>query len=1021
MTMGLTNLLEKVFGKKSHRDYAKLKPLLEEVKAVRGQYQSLSDEELRAQREQFQSRMEAGASLDELLPEAFGVVWEACRRLKEREAAWSVWGRDQVWDMVPYDVQIIGAIVLHQGKIAEMATGEGKTLVAIMPLYLNSLAGRGAHLVTVNDYLARRDAEWMGGVLRFLGCNVRFITSEMSPAERREAYNADITYGTNNEFGFDYLRDNMAIHKDQLVQRGFFYAIVDEVDSVLIDEARTPLIISGAVEKSTQKFVELKPHVERLVRAQAKIVNDWLTDVERVFKVGPDEDQIEIDEAAGLKLLRISRGAPKNKRFRRLAQIPGVLESIQRTEAAFMRDKAMWEADEDLYYVVEEKHNSVDLTDKGRDFLAREDKEFFVLPDLAGTAGKIQDDGSLSPEEKAKRLETIEREYALKNEQISNVDQLLRAYSLFAKDDEYVVQDGKIIIVDEFTGRLMPGRRFSEGLHQALEAKEGVTVEKETQTLATVTIQNFFRMYDKLSGMTGTAETEEAEFHDIYGLEVVVIPTNEPIRRVDYDDIIFRTKKEKYKAIIDEVVRLNERGLPVLVGTTTVEVSELLSRLLGRRGIAHNVLNAKHHKSEAEIVSEAGRPGAVTIATNMAGRGTDIKLGPGVVQCAQTCFIESGESEEGAHVLKERDCLADVPCGLHIVGTERHESRRIDRQLRGRAGRQGDPGAGVFFLSLEDDLMRLFGSDRMIRVMDRLGVEEGEVITHGMVTRAIEKAQIRVENHNFEIRRHLLKYDDVVNKQREVIYGLRKDILLEQDISEVMQEYLENSVAKLLRKHAPEDEAPDFWNFDSLAQEFQVLVLAPMPVKKEERLEIGYAALEERLCEFALSRYRDKEKRLTPELTRQLERFVLLQVIDEHWRDHLNQLILLRSGIGLRSYAQRDPLVEYKAESYQMFETMMDALEREAATLFFRAEIAVRRPPPPPPAAVAAEHQEVSAWSAGPAAQAAGAGPSPQQVAAGPAADTAGSQPVQRAEPKVGRNDPCPCGSGKKYKRCCGR
>ena len=1021
--MGLQGLLEKLFGKKSHRDYIKLKPLMEEIKEKRGAYRDLSDEDLVAKREEFKARLEKGESLDDLLVEAFGVVWEGCRRLAERKASWPVWGHEQVWDMVPYDVQIIGAIVLHQGRIAEMATGEGKTLVAIMPLYLNSLAGRGSHLVTVNDYLARRDAEWMGGVLRFLGCTVSYIIGEMTPEERRAAYGSDITYGTNNEFGFDYLRDNMAVHKDHLVHRDFHYAIVDEVDSVLIDEARTPLIISGAVEKSTHRFEEFKPKVERLVRQQAKLVNDWVSDVERKLRGASDGDDVTIDDETALKLLRISRGAPKNKRFRRLAQIPGVLETIQRTEAAYIRDKAMWEADEDLLYVVEEKHHSVDMTEKGRESLSREDQDFFVLPNLAEAVGALDEDSSLSLDEKVKRRDAIEREYALKNEQISNVDQLLRAYSLYAKDDEYVIQDGKILIVDEFTGRLMPGRRFSEGLHQALEAKEGVRVEKETQTLATVTIQNFFRMYEKLAGMTGTAETEEAEFQGIYELDVVVIPTNEAVRRVDYDDVIYRTKKEKYKAIVEEVARLHEQRLPVLVGTTTVEVSELLSRLLRRRGINHNVLNAKQHKSEAEIVAEAGHQGAVTIATNMAGRGTDIKLEPAVIQCAGTCFLANGEgSEEGQRILKERGCQEDVPCGLHIIGTERHESRRIDRQLRGRSGRQGDPGAGVFFLSLEDDLMRLFSPERVIKVMDRLGVEEGEVITHPMVTKAIEKAQVRVENYNFEIRKHLIEYDDVVNKQREVVYDLRREVLMEEDVSAVLLEYLEDGIGRLVEQHADENEAPDYWDYDGLARDYQSLVLAPLPVPGAERLEIGHEALTERLIEHAQERYQEKETRLTPELTRQLERIVLLQVIDEHWRDHLNQLILLRSGIGLRSYGQRDPLIEYKAESYQMFEALMDAIQSESIRLFFRAELAVRPQPAQRPERMQTQHREMDAWSRTPAPGAEGGQPAASHMGPPAGPERPGQQrPVQREVPKVGRNDPCPCGSGKKYKKCCGR
>ncbi|MFH2050883.1 MAG: preprotein translocase subunit SecA [bacterium] len=1005
MAGGLMGFLEGLFSKK-RKDYAKLQPLVDRIKEIRETYADLDDDALRAKRAEFRSRYDAGESLDDLLDEAFAVVWEGCRRLAERGATWVVWGSDMTWDMIPYDVQVMGGIVLHQGKIAEMATGEGKTLVAIFPLYLNSVPGRGAHLVTVNDYLAKRDAQWMGGVLEFLGCSVGCIQGQMTPEERREAYGKDVTYGTNNEFGFDYLRDNMVVQPEHLVHRDFFYAIVDEVDSVLIDEARTPLIISGAVDKSTHQFSELNPRVAKLVRHQLKIVNDWLSDAERTLRPALQGEDVDIDDELALKLLRISRGAPKNPRFRKLAQIPGVLERIQRTEAAFMKDKAMWEADADLLYVVEEKHHSVDLTERGRDLLGSEEKEFFVLPDLAEEAGRIQGDETLAPPEKARQLAAIEQQYALKNERISNVDQLLRAYSLYEKDVEYVMQDGKVIIVDTFTGRLQPGRRFSDGLHQALEAKEGVTVQKETQTLATVTVQNFFRKYAKLAGMTGTAETEEAEFGGIYDLDVVVIPTHRPVARADLDDVIYKTKKEKYKAIVDEVSRLHTLGLPVLVGTTTVEVSELLSRLLQLRGINHNVLNAKHHQREAEIVKDAGQVGAVTIATNMAGRGTDIKLAPEVLQLPGKWTADPNLTP---------DMYEGQATGLQIIGTERHESRRIDRQLRGRSGRQGDPGQAIFFLSLEDDLMRLFSPDRIIKVMDRLGVQEGEVITHSMVTKAIEKAQVRVETQNYEIRKHLLEYDDVVNKQREVIYGLRRDALTGEGMDEQYQDFLENAVQTLFEECINPDEAPDFWDMNRLALLYQGLVLAPVPLKDEEHLEMGHEAVLDRLLDTARGRYRDKMLRLGPDLALKLQKFVLVQILDEHWRDHLNELIMLRSGIGLRSYGQRDPLVEYKAESFRLFEGMMGGIERSAINLFFRAELAA----PPQPAApevqnVQTRHQEVSAYEH---AQAAGDGAPAGVMNAG---SEGKPRPVQRDEPKVGRNDPCPCGSGRKYKRCCG-
>ncbi|MDX2474326.1 MAG: preprotein translocase subunit SecA [Candidatus Krumholzibacteria bacterium] len=1001
MAKGLMGFIENVFGKKN-KDVAQLQPLVDVIKAGREQYAALSDDELRAKRGEFAQRHADGESLDDLLAEAYGVVWEGCRRLAERKASWIVWGQEQVWDMIPYDVQLMGGIVLHQGKIAEMATGEGKTLVAIAPLYLNSIPGKGAHLVTVNDYLAQRDAQWMGGVLEFLGCKVGYILGQMTPEERREAYACDVTYGTNNEFGFDYLRDNMVVHAEHLVHREFHFAIVDEVDSVLIDEARTPLIISGAVDKSTHQFSELNPLVNNLVRQQMKMVNNWLTDVERVMRPALKGEDVDIDNDTALKLLRISRGGPKNPRFRKLAQIPGVLETVQKTEEAFMRDKAMWEADADLLYVVEEKNNHVDMTEKGRDVFGKDDSEFFVLPDLAVAAGDIQDNEALDDKEKAKQLAKFEQAYAQKNERISNVDQLLRAYSLYESDVEYVMQEGKVVIVDSFTGRLQPGRRFSDGLHQALEAKEGVTVQKETQTLATVTVQNFFRKYAKLSGMTGTAETEEAEFNGIYTLDVVVIPTNRPIVRDDQDDLIYKTKKEKYKAIRNEVARMHKLGLPVLVGTTTVEVSELISRMFKLSGINHNVLNAKQHKAEAEIVAEAGHRGAVTIATNMAGRGTDIKLAPEIFQ-----LPESWPNDPN---LELEEYEGQSP-GLQIIGTERHESRRIDRQLRGRSGRQGDPGATIFFLSLEDDLMRLFSPDRIIKVMDRLGVEEGEVITHSMVTKAIEKAQVRVETQNYEIRKHLLEYDDVVNKQREVVYDLRRSALEGEGLDEQFAAFVESAVTSIIDAHAERSDAPDFWDMESVARLYQGLVLAPMPLEKDEHLEMGFEALEDKLVEFALERFKIKAEGLGEEFAGQLEKFVLIQILDEHWRDHLNELILLRSGIGLRSYGQRDPLVEYKGESFRMFETLMDNIEKSAVSLFFRAELA----PPPEQKAPAVEkmqtqHQEVSAY------EQSGAGKATTN-----APDAAAQRPQQREEPKVGRNDPCPCGSGAKYKKCCGK
>ncbi|HEX9639710.1 MAG TPA: preprotein translocase subunit SecA, partial [Candidatus Krumholzibacteria bacterium] len=1004
--MGIASILGRVFQSKAEKDRRKLAPVVEEIRALRPKFENLSDKHLHAKTAEFRARLAAGETLDDIRLEAFATVWETCRRLTERKATWEVVGQEMVWDMIPFDVQLIGGLALNQGRITEMATGEGKTLVATMPLYLNALEGKGAHLVTVNDYLARRDAEWMGGIYSFLGLSCKCILSEMTPAQRREAYNADITYGTNNEFGFDYLRDNMTVRSEDLVQRGFHFAIVDEVDSVLVDEARTPLIISGPVGESTHRFAELKPNVEKLVRMQTRLLNDYLVDCERHLR----DSGGGLDDEHALMMLRASRGGPKMSRFLKLTKQSGIQDRIRKTEYGYMQDKAMWEADKELYYVVEEKQNSVDLTEKGREIFGHADPEFFVLPDLSEELGRIERDESLEPQQKVKKIDELHRHYGERNEGIHNVQQLLKAYTLFEKDDEYVVQDGRIMIVDEFTGRLMSGRRFSDGLHSALEAKEGVRIEAETQTYATVTLQNFFRMYAKLSGMTGTAETEEAEFHQIYGLDVMVIPTHREIQRVDHEDEIYRTKREKYNAIVEDVTRLHGKGLPVLVGTTTVEVSETLSRMLRRKGIPHNVLNAKHHQREAEIVAEAGRYGAVTIATNMAGRGTDIKIAP---------EVKALEYDEDA-------------VGLHIIGTERHDSRRIDRQLRGRSGRQGDPGASKFFLSLEDDLMRLFQSDRIAGLMDRLGVQEGEVISHPMVTKGVERAQKRVEQHNFSIRKRLLEYDDVMNKQREVIYELRREALLEHDIQAATRDRIEEAVEDLVAEHCGEGKHAEYWDWPGLSLDFTTMVLTPLPVEEDEDVGIGQNALQEELLETTIKAYEAKQARLGEELCEQLERHVSVRTIDELWKDHLHELDMLRSGIGLRAYGQKDPLLEYKAESFTLFEQMMLRLRREVVSRFFRYEIATAPPASERGVLSGGRVQQASArgYGAGeslgaaagsaavPAASAIGTGGAAPRKAFEGAGD--GGQTVKREMPKVGRNDPCPCGSGKKYKKCHG-
>ncbi len=1058
----LSKLVTKVFGSKHDRDLKRLQPKVDEINAIYETLRDLSDEELKRKTEEFKQRIhdetheikdeieklehilrrdqhddETGepieyddidlstdeireqlaelyeeeyektqAVLDDILPEAYAVVKEACRRLVGKK--WKVVGHEIEWDMVPYDVQLIGGIVLHEGKIAEMKTGEGKTLVAVFPQYLNALAGKGVHLITVNDYLARRDCEWMGKVLEFLGVTAAYITNDMSPDQRRVAYGADVTYGTNNEFGFDYLRDNMAQRLEDQVQRGHHFAIIDEVDSVLIDEARTPLIISGPVEASNDQYVEMKPLVERLFRMQTTLVNKLIAEAEKLL----NEDK---DYEAGILLLRASRGAPKNKRLMKLMNETGVKKLIRSVENDYIRDKRMPEIDEELYFAIDEKAHTIDLTDKGREAMSPNDPNMFVLPDLSEKVGELEKDETLSDEEKLKRREQLNLEYSKKAEQLHGIQQLLRAYSLFERDKEYVVAEGKVMIVDEFTGRLMPGRRYSDGLHQALEAKENVKIENETQTLATITIQNYFRMYQKLAGMTGTAETEANEFWEIYKLDVVVIPTNEPVRRQDYDDRIYRTKREKYNATIDEIVEMHKRKHPVLVGTTSVEESEVLSRMLKRRGVPHAVLNAKYHQKEAEIVARAGQPGAVTIATNMAGRGTDIKLGSGVVRHNNCALVEPNPDEPACPYLEEYGCYEQVPCGLHIIGTGRHEARRIDLQLRGRSGRQGDPGSSRFYLSLEDDLMRLFISDRVAGIMDRLGLEDGEVIQHKMVSRSIERAQKRVEAQNFDIRKHLLEYDNVMNQQREVIYDRRNHALRGENLRDEVLEMIDEQVQAMVDEFIPEDAYADDWDLTGLRLAFQKMFISDWPFASED--EAGDSPREEileKLRTEAHAAYERKEKAFKPQIMRQVERFAMLQKIDEKWRDHLYEMDQIKEGIGLRAYGQKDPLIEYKSEGYRAFVEMISSLNREVVELIFRLQLNVepqtmtmRRQQRPMRAihesaeGLAMRHQQAPGARGG--------------------REQAGKQQPVTVENKVGRNDPCPCGSGKKYKKCHGK
>jgi len=1099
--------LKALLGSHHKREAKKLEPLIDEINEIAEGLESLSEEQLKAKTEEFKGRIEERTAdlkgriadlrdakrrsqdasererlsldlnglqnelkqtladtLEDLLPEAFAVVKDTCRRLVGREM--TVTGQRLVWDMVPYDVQLIGAIALHRGKVAEMATGEGKTLVATMPLYLNALAGRGVHLVTVNSYLAQRDAEWMGTVFGFLGLTVGVIDlHDPGSPERQAAYRADITYGTNNEFGFDYLRDNMVHRLQQRVQREHAYAIIDEVDSILIDEARTPLIISGPVGRDTSTpFKQYNPLVANLYKKQLRITNELVAEAQKLLDV---PDGVEVDEdkqfEAGEKLLAVKRGTPRHKQLLKLfADDPSLQTLVNEVEADYMRDKRLHEIDEMLYFAMDEKGHNVHLSDRGLDELSPGDPEAFTVPDLSVEMGEIEKSETLSIDEKRERIQKLEAEYAGKSEKIHVLHQLLKAYTLFQRDEKYIIGEaGEVVIVDEFTGRQMAGRRWSDGLHQAVEAKEGVEVRGETQTLATITIQNYFRMYDKLAGMTGTAETEESEFHQIYGLDVLVIPTNRPIIRDDRNDLIFRTKREKYVAIMDEIERFHAMELPILVGTTNVEVSETLSRMLKRRGITHQVLNAKHHKSESEIVRDAGQPGAVTIATNMAGRGTDIKLGKGVTE-ARTVGWLKGKGIDLEKVMPVDPIRAEKlklddddevveEGGLQILGSERHDSRRIDRQLRGRSGRQGDPGGSQFFLSLEDDLMRLFGSQRIANVMDRFGAEEGEVITHGLVTRSIESAQKRVEMNNFEARKRLLDYDDVMNQQREVIYDLRLFALEGgEDLKGELWETIATAARATIDEYLPGDELPESWDLAGLRRRL-LLDFFLLATRLPENNDAGHEFDREEVEEIVLGALREAFQRKLEMLGEHAEPiggFVMLSVIDDKWKDHLYDLDHLKASIGFRGWGQKDPLVEYKKEAYDMFVDLMAELRKTVASFFFRAQFG---PPPQqrqrPPQRLAYSGPSEAAAAGGVAATAVRTAPTQRaagvdefgmsaRAAAAPPSGLPASGPDPRelatnrgeerqkapvsVEKEPGRNDPCPCGSGKKYKKCHG-
>ena len=987
----IQNLVKKVFGSRSDREVKQLYPLVDDINRLAEGFIDQSDKDLKERSQELRATVieaievaKAKAEkditdkdeakkfillaehekLEQILPEAFAMVKETCRRMCG--TSWRVVGRELSWEMVPYDVQIVGGIILHRGNVAEMKTGEGKTLVAAFPIYLNALTGRGVHLITVNDYLAQRDAEWMGEIYRRLGLSVGFILNNMTPEQRRENYSCDITYGTNNEFGFDYLRDNMALQKEDLVQRDHAYAIVDEVDSVLIDEARTPLIISGAVDAPVDtSFKDLCPLIQNLVRQQNALVGNIVSEGEDLMHDGKDRD-------AGYKLLQALRGMPKHPKVMKTFQEAGTKKLAYQVESEFLRDKKLHEVDDDLFFSIDEKSHVIDITEKGRNALAPDNPDVFVIPDLGELLHDIDQNDGLTKLEKDQEKEKAHQTHADRSGRIHNMTQLLRAYTLYEKDVEYVVQDGRVQIVDEFTGRILSGRRYSDGLHQALEAKENVTVERETQTLATITIQNYFRMYDKLAGMTGTAETEAEEFGSIYNLDVLVIPTHRPVVRDDRNDLIYKTTREKYNGVVEEITQCHHSGQPSLVGTISVDASELLSRMLKRKGIPHSVLNAKQHQSEAEIVARAGQRGAVTIATNMAGRGTDIKLGEGMKELG----------------------------GLHIIGTERHESRRIDLQLRGRSGRQGDPGSSVFFLSLEDDLMRLFNSERIASVMDKLGAEEGEVITAKMVTRAIENAQKKVEQRNFGIRKHLLEYDDVMNQQRKVVYDIRKQALNDSDITEAIEDMVDDYVDDELTRM--EDTSPQNWDWDNLQQNLSshMLVDASLDSVQESKGsdEISLEDVRDYILSQAKEVYKTRESLLPEDIMRGFEKFVVLRTIDEKWKDHLYGMDQLREGINLRAYGQKNPLLEYKSEGFQMFQQMMADTSEETIQRLYRTQIQGMESAPEMPVNkarnVQTQHDETTGMGF--------SGPSMQEQAA--SSSGAPKQPVH-VDQKIGRND----------------
>lgn len=1075
-------IVKKIIGSKNEREVKKLRPLVAKVNEIEVTLQSLPDDALRkktadwkAELSQIQDNEALARRLEEILPEAYAVVKNTCRRLCGTE----VMVRDHPikWEMVPFDVQVIGGMALHMGKIAEMATGEGKTLVATLPVYLNALTGRGVHVVTVNDYLAARDSEWMGAVYRYLGLTVGCILHDQSPSERREQYNCDITYGTNAEFGFDYLRDNgMANRKEEQVQRGHYFAIVDEVDSILIDEARTPLIISGpsVMASGDDLYGQFKPTIENLVHTQEKLCARYLSEAATLIKKLNPEDGGNVgngevlEKEIGLLLYRVKLGNPRSADLAKLLENPENLRMMNRAELELHGDqskKELYAQKEELFYAMDEKSHDADLTEKGRNFLRPSDPDAFVMPDLTVKFQEID----ASPETDArKRMEAktkAQQDFEASALQIHTISQLLKAYSLYQLDVHYVIENGKVVIVDEHTGRPMYGRRWSDGLHQAVEAKEGVEIERETQTLATITIQNYFRLYLKLAGMTGTAETEAGEFFDIYKLGVLVIPTNRPVARKDGHDSVYKTKREKFNAVLKEIAAVHTEGRPVLVGTVSVESSEFVSRMLKKAGIVHSVLNAKYHQQEAEIVARAGQRSAVTIATNMAGRGTDIKLGSGVVwnvEClphpekrglhrykltSDSGEVKEVDSDSPAAIALNLTPNRKVTGGLHVIGTERHEARRIDRQLRGRCARQGDPGSSHFFVSLEDDLMRLFGSDKIVKYMERMGLEEGQELEHVLLNRSIEQAQKRVEQHHFQIRKRTLEYDDVMNKQREVLYGFRNEVIngdnVRDRLMDIMEEVVIAKVDELTNNTDPHE-----WSARPLAD--WINLNFPLGVPDEEIIKAaeachetpvpgsvfdGMTSAQYGVCQFICKAVRDAyELKISfedPNALNSVERYTILSAVDRLWQEHLYGMDSLRNSIGLRAYGQRDPLIEYKAEAYKVFQELMVSIKSEICHNIFRSassmmafENFLRNVPQK------TVHQTMSSYSSSGSGTmtASGTGTTSGSSGAPRASDvvTEATEAVAKAKPvrmgpKVGRNDPCPCGSGKKYKNCCGR